>query len=51
MANIKCSVLECEYNKNVMCHAPMIQVNHNSGVSRSNQSRETQCETFKPKDI
>jgi len=50
MSKIKCTVLECAYNKNVVCHAPMIQVNHN-GVKHSSGSRETQCETFKPKGL
>jgi hypothetical protein len=50
MSKIKCSVLECEYNRNVMCQAPMIQVNHNS-VRRSKESGETQCDTFRPKDL
>jgi hypothetical protein len=50
MSNIKCSVLECQYNKGVMCEAPMIQVNHN-GARKSRQSDDTQCETFKPKDL
>lgn len=50
MSTIKCSVSECEYNRNVTCHAPMIQVNH-SGVRRSKESEQTQCDTFKPKDI
>ena len=48
MGSIKCSVLECQYNRNVMCEAPMIQVNHN-GVKNSMASQETQCDTFKPK--
>ena len=48
MNSIKCSVSECHYNKNYMCDAPMIQVNH-SGASNSQTSEETQCDTFKPK--
>ncbi|MEW6064035.1 gel scht [Desulforamulus profundi] len=48
MPNIKCTVTECAYNSNVMCDAPMIQVNH-SGAEQSGTSEETQCETFKPK--
>ena len=48
MSKIKCTVLECQYNRNVVCEAPMIQVNHN-GVENSESSRETQCDTFKPK--
>ena len=47
MGSIKCSVSECHYNKSYMCEAPMIQVNH-SGVSNSQKSEETQCDTFKP---
>ncbi len=48
MSKVKCSVTECQYNHDVMCDAPMIQVNHN-GVRRSSESDETQCDTFKPK--
>ncbi|EQB20334.1 MULTISPECIES: DUF1540 domain-containing protein [unclassified Dehalobacter] len=47
MGSIKCTVTECHYNKDVMCDAPMIQVNH-SGVRYSQGSEETQCDTFKP---
>jgi len=48
MSRIKCTVLECQYNRDVLCDAPMIQVNH-SGTGKSNESEETQCDTFKPK--
>lgn len=48
MPSIKCNVTECAYNSNVMCDAPMIQVNH-SGSEESSTSEETQCDTFKPK--
>lgn len=46
MPTIKCNVTECEYNSDVKCDAPMVQVNHN-GVSRSKTSDQTKCETFK----
>jgi hypothetical protein len=39
MSKIKCSVLECQYNRDVMCDAPMIQVNH-SGTRHSKESEE-----------
>ncbi|HOL18510.1 MAG TPA: DUF1540 domain-containing protein [Bacillota bacterium] len=45
---IKCSVTECEYNQNVKCDAPMIQVERNHTSAASN-SEETKCETFKPR--
>lgn len=45
---IKCSVTECEYNENIECDAPMIQVDRNHTSSASN-SEETKCETFKPR--
>ncbi|UWG97025.1 DUF1540 domain-containing protein [Dehalobacter sp. DCM] len=48
MPTIKCTVTECQYNHDVMCDAPMIQINHNSGVKVSQGSEETQCDTFKP---
>lgn len=50
MSAIKCSVTECDYNRNVKCHAPMIQVNHN-GVRHSKGSDQTQCDTFRPKEL
>lgn len=46
MAEIKCTVTECEYNKNVKCDAPMIQVDRNNASSAS-RSDQTKCETFK----
>ena len=48
MPTIKCSVTECKHNADVMCDAPMIQVDHN-GTSSSMNSDQTKCETFKPK--
>lgn len=45
---IKCTVTECEYNQNVKCDAPMIQVDHNNS-SRADSSEQTMCETFKKK--
>lgn len=50
MANdIKCTVKECEYNKEYLCYAPLIQVDRNQGMQMSSSSQETQCQTFKPK--
>jgi len=46
--SIKCNVTECQYNQNVMCDAPMIEVNR-SMSSKASNSDETKCETFKPK--
>jgi len=48
MSKVKCSVQECQFNKDVMCYAPMIQVNHN-GPGKSLSSDDTQCDTFRPK--
>lgn len=48
MPTIKCTVTECQYNSNVMCDAPMIQVNR-TRTEQSSTSEETQCDTFKPK--
>lgn len=45
---IKCTVTECEYNQNVKCAAPMIQVDRNH-ASVAESSDETKCETFKKK--
>ncbi len=47
-AEIKCSVTECEYNENIKCDAPMIQVDRNH-TSAAINSEETKCETFRPK--
>lgn len=49
MSKIKCSVLECQYNQDVLCDAPMIQVNH-CGTKHPKESEQTQCDTFKPKN-
>jgi hypothetical protein len=48
MSDIKCHVSECHYNRDVMCSAPMIQVDH-CGAGKSKESEDTQCDTFKPK--
>jgi hypothetical protein len=48
MPEIKCTVTECEYNENVKCGAPMIQVDRN-GASKALKSDNTKCETFKNK--
>lgn len=48
MAQIKCTVTECNFNKDVLCSAPMVEVtrNHIQSAARSDQ---TKCETFKKK--
>lgn len=48
MPTIKCTVTECQYNNDIRCDAPMIQVNHNNGAKVSQASEETQCDTFRP---
>ena len=48
MPNIKCSVTECNYNENILCRAPMIEVSRKQ-VSSAHSSAETKCETFKHK--
>lgn len=45
---IKCTVAECEYNQNIKCDAPMIQIDRSHTRSASN-SDETRCETFRKK--
>jgi hypothetical protein len=50
MPEIKCTVSECMYNKNVKCEAPMVQVDRN-GASSVEQSGQTKCETFKKKGV
>ncbi|MBU4532837.1 MAG: DUF1540 domain-containing protein [Eubacteriales bacterium] len=49
MPDIKCNVAECDYNNEVKCNAPMIQVNRNH-TSKSKDSEHTMCETFRPTD-
>lgn len=48
MPDIKCTVTECSYNKNVVCGAPMIEVTRNH-INQAAQSDQTKCETFKKK--
>ncbi len=48
MPGIKCSVTECRWNKEVMCQAPMVQIDRN-GTSKADSSDQTKCETFKMK--
>ncbi|WP_338011878.1 DUF1540 domain-containing protein [Desulforamulus ferrireducens] len=49
LPNIKCSVTECSYNKDVECFAPAIQVARDGNLSSAKNSDNTKCETFKPK--
>jgi len=46
--DIKCNVTECQYNQNIKCAAPMIQVDRN-GAAHAANSDQTKCETFKKK--
>ena len=48
MPDIKCSVTECVHNRDVSCHAPMIEVTRNN-IDRASLSDQTKCETFKKK--
>jgi len=49
LPNIKCNVTECNYNKDIQCDAPMIQVARDGNLGQANNSDNTKCETFKPK--
>ena len=49
ITSIKCNVTECNYNKNIQCDAPMIQVARDGSLSHAKNSDNTKCETFKPK--
>ncbi|MFZ5645360.1 MAG: DUF1540 domain-containing protein [Bacillota bacterium] len=49
MQNIKCTVTECTYNKDIQCDAPMIQVARDGQINHASNSDNTKCETFKPK--
>ncbi|MGQ9512338.1 DUF1540 domain-containing protein [Thermodesulfitimonas sp.] len=48
MPDIKGNVTECQYNQNVKCAPPMIQVDRN-GAGHAANSDQTKCETFKKK--
>ncbi len=48
MPQIKCNITECNYNKNVLCSAPMIEIKRNN-IDHSTKSDQTKCETFKKK--
>lgn len=50
MPNIKCTVTECQYNSDVQCDAPMIQVARDGNLNRAQNSDNTKCETFKMKE-
>lgn len=48
MAEIKCSVDTCVYNKKHKCDADCIEV-CNCGCSKANKTKETECDTFRLK--
>lgn len=48
MPQIKCTVTECNFNKDVLCSAPMIEVTRNN-IGQAVKSDQTKCETFKKK--
>ncbi len=45
---VKCKVESCHYYSTGNCEAREIMVN-NDGLQKASTSRETICETFKPK--
>jgi|GEM_PF-1169443 len=47
---IKCTVINCQYNKDQECHAEGIEVNTDHPWPTATSSVGTACETFKPKD-
>ncbi len=48
MSEIKCTVSNCTYYKDLKCHADMIEVNTEDGGMESITSEQTCCETFRP---
>lgn len=42
MPQIKCTVTECNFNKDVLCSAPMIEVTRNN-TDNSSISDQTKC--------
>jgi len=48
VADIKCSVEECQYWDNMNCAAGAIEVRSN-GDRKVNTSEGTKCHTFRPK--
>lgn len=48
MPQIKCTVTEYNFNKDVLCSAPMIEVTRNN-IEQAMKSDQTKCETFKKK--
>ncbi|MBI2875212.1 MAG: DUF1540 domain-containing protein [Firmicutes bacterium] len=49
MADIKCSVENCEFNGKKFCHASAIEVATNGHAFNAQSSEETICRTFRPK--
>lgn len=47
---VKCSVANCSYNKNKMCHASSLEVNA-MGDGKAHTSDGTCCSTFKNSNI
>lgn len=48
MANIKCSVKDCDYWGQMLCQAASIHVAVSSGDEASH-SANTQCDTYRPR--
>lgn len=49
LENVKCSVANCRYWQNNLCHASSIEVNVDGGGRQAKNSVETQCHTFEQK--
>ncbi|EEG77455.1 DUF1540 domain-containing protein [Dethiobacter alkaliphilus] len=45
---LKCSVVNCKFNKNLLCSAGSIEVNCDDRSIRASESEETCCDTFAP---
>ncbi|MDW7650383.1 MAG: DUF1540 domain-containing protein [Bacillota bacterium] len=45
---LRCSVVNCKYNKDLLCSAISIEVNCDDNSTRASQSEETCCDTFTP---
>jgi hypothetical protein len=47
--NVKCTVSNCAYWHNDVCRADAIEVNVENGGRLGQTSKDTICETFKPR--
>jgi len=49
LQNVKCTVANCRYWQNQVCHATAIEVNVDGGGKQAKDAINTQCHTFEQK--